>query len=81
MKSSRQAATGSRPQDAREGAMFAAPVETGGTSQQTMLGQIIVLPGGVVLVDDALPEAVKAAFRRAFGAPISGPIECKNGRP
>jgi hypothetical protein len=42
-----------------------------------MRGHIIVLPGGVLLVDDALSPKLKAAL----GTVISGPIECKNGRP
>jgi hypothetical protein len=55
---------------------FAAPGDTSGTAQRAMRGHIIVLPGGVLLVDEALSEPLRAAL----GREVSGPIECKNGR-
>lgn len=79
MKRSKLATVGDseRPGGAKEGAMFAAPVETSGTPQQAMVGHIIVLPGGLLLVDDSLPAHIRAGLGRI----VSGPIECKNGRP
>jgi hypothetical protein len=77
---SRQAMTGSpaHPEDAKEGgAAFAAPIENTGTNQRTMRGHIIVLPGGVLLVDESLSPKLRASL----GTRVSGPIECKNGRP
>jgi hypothetical protein len=66
-----------RPQDAGEGgAAFAAPLDSAGTSQRALRGHIIALPGGVLLVDESLSPKLRAAL----GRPISGPIECRNGR-
>jgi len=78
MRRSTPEATGSsgqaeRPQDDRAGGLaFGAPIEAGGTSQRRLTGHIIVMPGGLVLVDERLPLTL--------GRVVSGPIECRNGR-
>lgn len=70
-------ATNGDPLHPGDGAVaFAAPASTTGTAQRAMRGHIIVLPGGLLLVDDSLSEPLKSAL----GQVISGPIECKNGR-
>jgi hypothetical protein len=62
-----------RPRDDRKGGLaFGAPVESGGTHQRRLTGQIIILPGGLVLVDQRL--------KLTLGMVASGPIECRNGR-
>jgi len=62
-----------RPPDDRSGGIaFAAPLESTGTPQKRLVAHIIVLPGGTLLVDEKLSHL--------FGKPLSGPIECKNGR-
>lgn len=70
-------ATNGSPLHPGDGAVaFAAPADTKGTAQRAMRGHIIVLPGGLLLVDQGLSKSL----RDALGQPISGPIECKNGR-
>lgn len=54
------------------GVAFAAPLNSRGTAQKQMKAHIIVLPGGLVLVDTSL--------NISLGTVASGPIECKNGR-
>lgn len=61
------------PQDYQSGGVaFAAPLDSRGTGQKQMKAHIIVLPGGLVLVDTGL--------NISLGTVASGPIECKNGR-
>lgn len=54
------------------GLAFGAPIDSSGTSQRKLVGQIIIMPGGLVLVDERL--------NIKLGQVASGPIECKNGR-
>lgn len=68
MKKSTPAPTGEKS----GGLAFGAPLDSNGTSQRTLVGQIIIMPGGLVLVDERL--TIK------LGQVASGPIECKNGR-
>ena len=72
MKNSRHGRGSNRPQDYRSGAAFSAPVDASGTNQASLRGHIIIMPGGLVLVD----ETIKVKL----GQPIPGPIECRNGR-
>ena len=58
--------------DSKGGLAFGAPVDSDGTSQRKLVGQIVILPGGLVLVDERL--------NIKLGQVASGPIECKNGR-
>lgn len=69
MKKSTPEATGD---DRSGGLAFGAPVNSSGTPQRRLTGRIIVMPGGLVLVD--------AKLNLKLGRVISGPIECKNGR-
>jgi hypothetical protein len=59
-------------------AAFAAPVEREGVSQAQLDGGIalVVLPGGLVLVDQAGPFAGAPWL----GRPVSGPIHCESER-
>jgi hypothetical protein len=68
MKRSTPAPTGND----KGGVAFGAPVDSDGTSQRRLVGQIIIMPGGLVLVDERL--------NINLGQVASGPIECKNGR-
>lgn len=72
MKNSRHGEGSNRPQDYRSGVAFAAPVDSSGTNQASLQGHIIIMPGGLVLVDEAINVKL--------GQPIPGAIECKNGR-
>jgi hypothetical protein len=58
--------------DQLSGVAFGAPSETTGTSQRAMTAHIVIMPGGVMLVDTALDIKL--------GRPVSGPIHCDNGR-
>jgi hypothetical protein len=60
------------------GAAFAAaPVNGNGTSQARLDGAaLVVLPGGLVLVDQAGPFAGASWL----GRPVSGPITCETRR-
>lgn len=77
MTRSRQATIGDpdRRQDG-QGVAFGAPLDATGTPQAAIRGQIVILPGGVMLVDQGLREGLRSALGRI----ISGPIECANGR-
>lgn len=57
------------------GAAFAAPpIDSDGTSQDSIDGAaLVVLPGGLVLVDQAGPFAGASWL----GRPVSGPIYCE----
>lgn len=72
MKNSRHGEGSNRLQDYRSGAAFSAPVDANGTNQASLQGHIVVLPGGLVLVDMSL--------KLALGEAVPGSIECKNGR-
>jgi hypothetical protein len=61
-----------RPQDEGQGLAFGAPVESNGTTQASMTAHIVIMPGGVMLIDEALNLDI--------GKPVSGPIHCNNGR-
>jgi hypothetical protein len=58
------------------GAAFGAPSESTGLAQGDLAGDIIILPGGVMLVDQSSP----LADCPELGRPITGPIYCDNGR-
>jgi len=61
----------------REGGLFGAPLdEDGGTRQGAVDADIVVLPGGLVLIEQSSPLAALAAF----GATVTGDIHCNNGR-
>jgi hypothetical protein len=68
MKRSTPEATGDRS----GGLAFGAPIEASGTHAKRLTGHIIIMPGGLVLVDERLTLTL--------GKVASGPIECKNGR-
>ena len=58
------------------GAAFGAPSESTGLAQGELAGDIIILPGGMMLVDQASP----LADCPELGRPVSGLIYCENGR-
>ena len=63
--------TATEPQS---GAAFGAPVESTGTSQARVdRAALVVLPGGLVLVNEAGPFAGASWL----GRPVSGPIVCE----
>jgi hypothetical protein len=67
----------SRRQDADgSGGAFGAPLDSNGLAQGELAGDIIILPGGVMLVDQAGPMADCPEL----GRPVSGLIHCDNGR-
>jgi hypothetical protein len=60
-----------------QGGAFGAPVESDGTTQaQVDRAALVVLPGGVALVNQAGPFA-DASW---LGRPVSGPILCNERR-
>ena len=58
------------------GAAFGAPHDGDGLAQGELTGDIIILPGGAMLVDQASP----LADCPELGRPVSGLIHCDNGR-
>lgn len=54
------------------GIAFGASFTSSGKSQREITAHIIIMKGGIMLVDTALDIAP--------GEPISGPIYCDNGR-
>ena len=54
---------------------FGAP-SNDGVKRRRRVGHIIVLSGGIVMVDESLSKELK----KSLGTPISGPIECESGR-
>ena len=54
------------------GVAFGASFNSSGKRQRDLQAHIVVMPGGIMLVDTALDFAP--------GRPISGPIYCDNGR-
>ena len=62
----------------REGGLFGAPLDGdgSGTRQRSIDADIVVLPGGLVLVEQSSPLAALPAF----GATVTGDIHCNNGR-
>ncbi len=63
--------------EAGSGALFGAPVEgETGTRQGAVAADIVILPGGLMLVEQSSPRAKLPGF-----SCDSGDIHCDNGRP
>jgi len=66
--------TGKAHESASNGAAFAASFQSDGKAQSSMTAHVIVMPGGIMLIDEAVKlETLKTK-------PCSGPIHCNNGR-
>lgn len=80
MKKSTLVTTGSggmvdRSRDSQSVIAFGAP-SNDNVCRRRRMGHIVVLPGGLVLIDEGLSEKLK----NSLGTPISGSIECKDER-
>lgn len=63
--------------DIGNGGLFGAPIESdGGVSQGSIDADLIILPGGILLVETSSPLANVPAFRCN-----DAKILCRNGRP
>jgi hypothetical protein len=67
-----------RPGDVIEahGGLFGAPHDGDGTAQSAVDADLIITPGGLMLVEQSSPLSSVAFFR----CDISGDITCENGR-
>ena len=58
------------------GGLFGAPVSSSGTRQGAVDADLVIMPGGLLLVEQSSPLATCEGFDQS----LTGDINCDNGR-